>query len=126
MSDLSAADRIWNRACELIGRPGPEEGDTALSALLRAHNETMNNGLLHCVEVLSTKELAAAIDGYRYFGFNAVVDLIEKAREVSPDEAAQMEAKFDRDYWDLASDQQLLAQFKERFRTAPDQFGSPG
>ena len=85
----------------------------------------MNNGLLHCVEVLSTKELAAAIDGYRYFGLNVVVELIEKARAVSPDEADEVEARFDKEYSDLVSDQQLLARFTERYRTAPETFGPP-
>jgi hypothetical protein len=78
---------------------------------------------MHCIDVLSQQDLAAATEGYRYFGLQDVVELMEKARKVSSDEAAEAEAVFDKEYSRLASDEVLLGRFRARYQTHPDEFG---
>ncbi len=48
--------------------PGP--GDRALASLLLLHGLAMNGGIHHAIECLSPEDLAAAIDGFSYFGFD--------------------------------------------------------
>ena len=92
MTELSMANRVWNRACELVGRPGPQSGDTELSAMLLAHNITMNGGVLHCVEALSAEELEpdpGAVALYRRYQqlydslYPALADGFKAARRVA-------------------------------------------
>jgi hypothetical protein len=121
VAEFSRADRVWNRACQLVGRPGPQTGDTELSAMLLAHSLTMNGGVLHCVEALSREELDSAIHGYRYFGQDSAADLIERARLVPPEEAEGADAKLDAEYG--PTDDVLLDAFEAHFRRNPEAYG---
>jgi hypothetical protein len=120
-TELSTANRVWNRACELVGRPGPKSGDTELSATLLAHNLAMNGGILHSVEALSEEELDLALHGYRYFGLDSAAELIERARLVPPEAAEKAEARLDAEY--ATTDDLLLATFEAHFRSHPEAYG---
>ncbi|MDQ6712049.1 MAG: hypothetical protein M3Z28_02525 [Candidatus Dormibacteraeota bacterium] len=120
MTKLSAADRVWNRACQLLGLPGPKSGDTELSAMLLAHSLAMNGGVLHSVEVLSKEEFDSALHGYRYFGLDSAADLFEKARLVPPEEAEEAEANLDAEY--EPTDAAVLERFEAHFRSHPEAY----
>ncbi len=77
--DLSAADQIWNRAAMKDGGASPGRGDQALAAMLSLHGLVMNGGPHHAIDLLSTEELAAAIDGFSYFGFDDMATWLKYA-----------------------------------------------
>lgn len=125
MSPLSVADQVWNRACQLVGRPGPKSGDTELSAMLLAHGLVMNGGVLHCVETLSTEELDSALHGFRYFELNAGAGVLENGRSVPPEAAEEAEAKLDAAYAEaVPTDSLLVARFEAHLRTHPEAYGA--
>jgi hypothetical protein len=71
---------VWNRAAMKKGGPTPRAGDAALSALLLAHGMVMNGGVFHAVaDALNPEEMAAACEGFRFFGFDEVAELLEVA-----------------------------------------------
>src|SRR5688500_6092656 len=76
----SARD-VWNRAhWDGRGWTATYPGDRALADLLLAHGETFHGGVHHVIEALSAKALAAALDGYRFFGLDAAAAALEDAR----------------------------------------------
>jgi hypothetical protein len=117
MTELTTADRVWNRAAEYEARKMP--GDVALSALLRAHGHVMNGGVLHCVETLPESELREALDGYRYFGIE-VGPIFERAQ--GADEEVALEAELDEEYGHVADDDMLLAAFEAHYASHPDAY----
>src|SRR5947207_2524200 len=120
---LKPADEVWNRAC--FHEPDASRpGDVALHALLKAHGMVMNGGVLHCVEVLDENELDAAKRGYRYFGFNQLVDIIERAAATPESEAAHVEAELDRAYAAIIpTDSVLVSRFEADFAKNPGAYG---
>ncbi len=68
--NLSIADQVWNRAAMESGGNFPGPGDRALASLLLLHGFAMNGGIHHAIEILNPEDLAAAIDGFSYFGFD--------------------------------------------------------
>jgi hypothetical protein len=74
---------VWNRAALERGGRTPRGGDAALAALLRAHSLVMNGGVRHAVEVLESRELAGACAGLRFFEFDDVAALLERAAGAS-------------------------------------------
>ncbi|HJW49452.1 MAG TPA: hypothetical protein VJ726_08555 [Candidatus Limnocylindria bacterium] len=121
MSELTAADRAWNRATERKrhGRPG----DAALSALLSAHGLVMNGGVLHCVELLSEEELREAIAGYRYFGVE-VGPVFQRAKAARPEETRELESTLDEQYERIADDGRLMAAFQAHYAEHPEAYES--
>ena len=117
-------DAVWNRAASLLGKPGPKAGDSALSALLLAHGQIMNGGILNCCqESLSANELQAAAIGYVYFGLSGVADLLSRA-SLAPGDADDAEAALDLEYAEMVPhDNSLVQKFEARFREDPTQFG---
>jgi hypothetical protein len=110
-------DLVWNRACN-GGGEGRRPGDAALAALLRFHGAAMNGGVLHAVESLDADELSAAEDGYGYFGFEDLVKLIAKAREIflRGEELEDQERPLDEEYArHIPKDSVLVKRFEERF-----------
>lgn len=75
----SAADSVWNRAAERGGGDFPRRGDRALASLLLLHGLAMNGGIHHALDFLSSAQLSAAIDGFSYFGFEAMADWLGSA-----------------------------------------------
>ena len=121
----AAEDAIWNRAAFLGGKAGPAAGDTALSALLLAHGQVMNGGVLNCCQDgLSEDELRAAADGYRYFGLSGVADLLTRARLIAATDAEDAEAGLDVEYAGMIpEDNALVQRFEAKFKEDPTQFG---
>jgi hypothetical protein len=81
MNKSNTAGKIWDRAC-FGGGESPRSGDIALATLLLFHGLAMNGGVLHAVECLSPEQLIAAKEGYKYFWFESVSELISSAQEV--------------------------------------------
>ena len=65
-------DQIWNRAAQEGGGDSPTTGDHALASILLLHGLAMNGGLHHAIECLAPDELADAIEGFAYFGFDGI------------------------------------------------------
>jgi len=125
MYELTEADRVWNRACMERGGTNPQPGDSALAALLQVHGLTMNGGVLHSVESLSLQELECAKSGYRFFGLDAVAELVARAQaaaKVGQDLESQ-EGLLNGEYAELIPDDSyLVSRFEEHFRTRPSDF----
>jgi hypothetical protein len=71
-------DQIWNRAAQ-GGGDSPDRGDRALASLLLLHGLSMNGGVHHAIECLSPNELADAIEGFAYFGFDEMTTWLTAA-----------------------------------------------
>jgi hypothetical protein len=119
-SMTGAANQIWNRAN--FGGDAPlRRGDRALAGLLRLHNRAMNGGVLHALE-LSVAEFAVALDGYRYFGFDQAVAVLDETRArfeagLTADEAEALESASDESYAVV-----IFSAFAGRLATHPDDF----
>jgi len=86
------ASKIWNRACH-GGGASPGVGDAALAAMLAFHSEAMNNGVLTAMQRHPPADLKTAVEGYRYFGLDRVVAVLEGGQRAldageDPDELA--------------------------------------
>jgi len=107
------------------GGQRPARGDRALSALLSVHGLAMNGGVLHSVELLDGPKLIAALDGYRFFGFEKTAELLSRARElfIRGVNLDKCEIDLDREYSQQIHDDGVLAQrFEQHFALHPDDF----
>lgn len=122
---MTNADLTWNRAC-LEDGGAQREGDVALSAMIRFHSLAMNGGVLHAAECLTPAELAAALRGYRFYGFDGIVPIMEAAQNVpaDDDEADELEGRLDAEYAATVSDGDtaLVRQFQQHFAAHPEQY----
>jgi hypothetical protein len=50
--------------------------------MLLAHGLVMNGGVLDAVEIMNESQLAAAMSGYRFFGFDQVAALLLRTKEI--------------------------------------------
>ena len=122
---MTDADLIWNRAAIDNGGDSPEVGDRALADLLAAHGLVMNGGVFHAVECLDDNELAAASNGYRHFGLEAIGTLFNQASETldTGEEIDEREAEFDAAYLAIVADDSSLAErFENRLASHPHEF----
>jgi hypothetical protein len=119
MSDLTAADQVWNRATE--GKRQGRPGDAALSALIWAHGLVMNGGVLHCIELLSAEELREAIVGYQYFGIE-VKPIFERAKAARAEDTRDLESRLDQEYERVAADGRLMAAFQTHYAEHPEAY----
>ncbi len=105
---------VWNRAAQQHGGKTPRGGDAALAGLLVAHGLVMNGGVLYAARALSTRELAGACDGYRFFGFDAVATLLEGAAEATETRgtAERLSAEYAR--W-IPNDEAIVRRFEHHF-----------
>lgn len=110
---------VWNRAALEGGGPGALAGDRALASLLLVHGMVMNGGVWHATEVLSAGELAAGLDGYRFFGFTELAEILVGVENAS-DQAFD---KLDELYWHyIPADDTIGAAFEEKFAAHPELF----
>jgi hypothetical protein len=115
MTPLTIA--VWNRAATEGGGASPRAGDEALSALLLAHGLVMSGGLSQAVDGLQPSELAAARQGYRFFGFEEVAKILERPI----DELEASEAELLSLYVDaIPDDQAIMDRFVEHFGEHPE------
>ena len=126
---MTSADRVWNRAALEAGGDSPGPGDRALASLLLVHGLVMNGGVHHAIECVESVELAAAADGYAFFG---VDDVAEFFRGASADPVLSTwnddtEVVANRRYAEMVpDDSHLVARFEEVFRARPEQFAALG
>jgi len=131
----------WDRAATDFFGPNPGAGDRAATAMYSAHGLIMNGGVLNFVEITSDVQLEAAKAGYRFFGFDGIVDLLSRAKslvdrapvppqnetrsksELSPDAqsvhesgSGQFETQFDSDYAIYVPDDCALQERYEQVR----------
>lgn len=109
---LSDADLVWNRACFGKVDDCAFRGDRALTALLLF--------VLHAVECLQPRELAAAKSGYRFFGFHDVAELISEIGSGGSVAGISdlQEASFSRRYSKSVPDDGALSdRFEDHFKT---------
>lgn len=104
---MSTLDDIWNRAAD---GPSGTEGDDALAAVILFDGTVNNGGLTLCFDALSDDQISAAIEGYRFFGFPAVADLITRVRREVADglDEEHVELVYDGQYFDLIPDSETL------------------
>jgi hypothetical protein len=122
---MNKADTIWNRAAMEGGGIKPNRGDVALSSLLYAHGLVMNGGVLHAAELLTNDELLGAQDGYRFFGLEAVAELLLRSRQLfdDGDDLGAQESKLDAEYLrHIPDDSALCQRFEQHLRSLPDDF----
>lgn len=110
MSDI---DKIWNRAAS---GDGGEQGDEALAALLLFHGTVMNGGLVNALEVLDEEQIASAVEGYRFFGFDDAAALIIETQVELEDDAdpEELEESKDGEFFDLIDDDETVYEALER------------
>ena len=122
---MTAADQVWNRAATESGGEVPGPGDCALASLLCAHGLIMNGGVHHALECLQPRELAAAIDGYAYFGLDDVAALLRGAasdpvlREWTDDTESVANGRYAKF---VPDDDHLVNRFRVVFRERVNQF----
>ncbi|MEM7467874.1 MAG: hypothetical protein AAF387_13455, partial [Pseudomonadota bacterium] len=116
---------VWDRACLADPTQLALPGDKALASMLLMHGLVMNGGLHHAVDFLSDAELDAAVSGFKYFGLNTVLDVIEKI--LSDPSLKQWNDANERIanklYYAVSPDDELLvAAFDERYANSPQDF----
>jgi hypothetical protein len=126
------ADEIWNRALDYDSEDPRAEGDRALYDLLMLHNVAQNGGLLHGIQVLEPSELTAAVAGYRWFGLDALADVIEsvaaEASQIDFDSPSMLpaqeglEERADSAYFGEQGSDLIDAAFTARLAERPDAF----
>jgi hypothetical protein len=79
---MNKTTQVWNRALDDYGLASSASGDHALAAMLLAHGLVMSGGVLDAVEIMDESQLAAAISGYRFFGFDQVAALLLRTKEI--------------------------------------------
>lgn len=124
MYEQTVADKIWNRAC-LAREEALRAGDSALKALLRFHGVAMNGGVLHSVEFWSPEELATAQDGYRYFGFKVIAELISAAQEAlcQGQDSEPLEEILEHEYTaEIPDDETLAKVFEAHYKRSPESY----
>jgi len=97
----------------------PRAGDSALAGLLLLHGSAMSGGLGHTLESLSKREVAAGIEGYRYFGLLDVAELLQKMAKASGEELENMDEQYGRL---VPNDGFLLQAFEKTYQESPDAF----
>jgi len=129
---VEAADLIWNRAARERGGTSPGVGDRALADMLAFHGLVMSGGFLDATERTSAEDQARIGEAFRWFGLEAVNDLLASVRrEIEAgvldelDQTEALELAVDRDYEAIVpSDESLLAGFRRRLEDDPSAFAS--
>lgn len=118
MSEQS--ELIWKRACG-NGPLAPGAGDTALMAVLTFHGLVMNAGVLYAIDCLSADELAAARNGYRYFGFGNVAGVIGagQAAKAQGLDVALLEQTLEDAYGAIIDDDVVMQAFEADYSRQP-------
>lgn len=100
-------------------------GDRALADLLRAHSLVMNGAVLHAVECLTASESSDAEAGYRFYGLDAVADLLSRARTTleTDDDLGVHEQLLDGHYADIIpADGSLVERFEKHLELSPFEY----
>lgn len=110
---------IWNRAATDCGGASPHRGDAELAALLLVHGMVMNGGLGHAFEALTTEEIEKGSNGFEFFGFSSIRDLLAEARGMDDEQREGATVR----YWAAVPDDgALMAAFERTLREHPEAF----
>lgn len=101
------------------GGSTPLPGDSALTALLAAHGMVMNGGVGHVFDTLDAAERSAGAAGFRFFGFDAVARLLERAEEQSEEQWESLDSEY---AGLIPSEDALDEAFKRLFADKPHLF----
>ena len=120
MTETTIETAIWNRACGQ-GAPIPGPGDVALAALLTFHGMVLNVGTLAAIVSLTADELAAARDGYRYFGYGNVAGIIGAGQAALAQglDAAALADTLDDAYAAIIEDGAIMQAFSAHYGREP-------
>lgn len=118
---LTKEDEIWNRAALEGGGQNPSEGDINLASALLLHNLAMNGGVLHALRVLTDQQRIAAIEGYKYFGFHKVADLLSKPFADTDEDEERLDAAYSKE---IPIDEVLFNAFCARLATDSQAFAA--
>jgi hypothetical protein len=110
--------RVWNRAAFDSAGDRDRRENRALADLLLFHGYVMNGGLGHGFD-LSTDEVAAALDGFRFFGFTELADFLAGIVGESGERQEELSSEYRRF---VPSDATLVERFEEHYRDFPDDF----
>jgi len=108
---------IWNRACTGNAGPDPLAGDLALTQMVHGYSYIMNGGLEHFAD-LTEDEQREAINGFRFFSFHDVADLISKVPTLSETALGAAHASF------CEFDSVMMVQIRKYIEAHPHQFSS--
>lgn len=121
----TSADRIWNRAAGEAGGESPGPGDRALASLLLVHGLVMNGGVHHALEIVDADELAAAADGFAYFGLFELASFFRGAPNdpilSSWTDHSELAANRRYEEW-VPDDAHLVARFRDILRDRIEDF----
>ena len=121
--DIDRSTDIWNRAATEGGGSTPRPGDAALSSALAFHNMVMSGGIDHAFDVLTSDQIAAAADGYRYLELQPIADLIGHVPAAIADEDDDRIEELDNEYGELVPlDQTLVERFEAALQRSPEDF----
>lgn len=87
----------------------------------------MNGGIDHAVECLQSEEIEAAAEGYRYFGYYRISDMIRNApigfngleEEAHEEYRVSLEELY---YREIPSDSELFARFQAHYSANPSEY----
>jgi hypothetical protein len=82
MGELSEADLVWNRACDVDFEPRLP-GDHALWDVIHLDSDINNGGLDHAIDCVGPPAFVAAAAGFRYFGIEEVAEIVERANAIA-------------------------------------------
>lgn len=124
MAEATKPDLIWNRACN-VGLNFLLRGDRALAAMIVFHSAAMNGGVLHALECITPRDIAAAEEGYRFFDLNNVAELLNEFKSGPKDDCDldAWESELDGRYGQLVRDDSVLFEsFKRALESKPSDF----
>lgn len=119
---MSNANDIWNRVCD---GDGAGEGDKMLGAVLVMDGSIQNGGMANAlVDMLDDAEVAAGVEGLRYFGLNAAADLVVEIHQAIKNGAdvAELEETRDADYYELCDTDVIMEAFEKKLAEEPSGF----
>jgi hypothetical protein len=117
--ELTAADRVWNRACEYEFTP-TRGGDRLLKAAIALDGLAQNAGLGHALDVLNDDEAREAAAAFRHFDLPDAAQVVEDALSLSDEEARDVKTE---KYYEAAAS--LDAAFAHYYADHPEQFDAP-
>ena len=117
--ELSAADRVWNRACDYDFQPR-RNGDRLLKAAIVFDGLTANGGLTLSLDTSRHNEALEAVTALHRFGLARAARVVERALAVNDEQARE---KMTDEYYEAAAS--LDAAFARYYAEHPDEFDPP-
>jgi hypothetical protein len=110
------ATRVWNRACDYHFQP-TRVGDRLLKAAIVFDGLANNGGLGYAIDVAEPAEVQEALEGFRRFGLDDAVQVVEAALALDDEGAQEM---MNDAYWSAADS--FDAMFERYYATHTEEF----